>query len=177
MNRMKARRAARQQREGSMVDLNLVSLIDIFTILIFFLLANASDVEVLPNTRTVRLPESTAEKSPRPTVVIVVSGQDIVVQGRKVASVPEVLASDQEVIAALKNELDYQSGRPSVKPAALGAGTNPEDPSADDAKVDKDITIMGDRDIPYKLLRKVMVTCAQANYSRISFAVVKRAQG
>lgn len=169
MRGLKARRAARKEREGSVVDLNLVALIDIFTILIFFLLANASDVEVLPNTRTVRLPESTAEQAPRPTVVIVVSANDIVVQGRKVASVPEELASDAEVIAALKTELDYQSGRPTLK---LTAAKGEEGD-----KVDKDITIMGDREIPYKLLRKVMLTCAQANYSKISFAVLKKAQG
>ena len=169
MRRIKARRAQRQQRERSMIDLNLVSLIDIFTILIFFLLANASEVEVLPNTRSVRLPESTAEKAPRPTIVIVVNDNDIVVQGRKVASVPEVLVNDQEIITALKSELDYQSGRPALQPAAA------KDAGGD--TVDKDITIMGDREIPYKLLRKVMATCAQANYSKISFAVLKRAQG
>lgn len=166
---MKRLRARRRERDQSLVDLNLVSLIDIFTILIFFLLANASEVEVLPNTRSVRLPESTAEKAPRPTVVVVVNGNDIVVQGRKVASVPEVMAGDGEVIAALKTELDYQSGRPTLTLAGASAeGTG-------DAAVDKDITIMGDRDIPYKLLRKVMLTCAQANYSKISFAVLKRA--
>ena len=155
-----------------MVDLNLVSLIDIFTILIFFLLANASEVEVLPNTRAVRLPESTAEKPPRPTVVVVINGSDIVVQGRKVASVPEVMAGEGEVIAALKTELDYQSGRPTLALASPAGNT-----AGAEAAIDKDITIMGDRDIPYKLLRKVMLTCAQANYSKISFAVIKRAQG
>ena len=174
MKRLQARRAARQQREGSMVDLNLVSLIDIFTILIFFLLANASDVEVLPNTRTVKLPESTAEKAPRPTVVIVVSGQDIVVQGRKVASVPEVLASDDDTIAALKTELDYQARRPTVQPTVQPTANAAAATATDSDAAPQDITIMGDREIPYKLLRKVMVTCAQARYGKISFAVVKR---
>lgn len=167
MKRLEARRSRRRERDQSMVDLNLVSLIDIFTILIFFLLANASEVEVLPNTRAVRLPESTAEKPPRPTVVIMVNGNDIVVQGRKVASVPEVMANEGEVITALKTELDYQSGRPTL---ALAGGNA-------DTAINKEITIMGDRDIPYKLMRKVMLTCAQANYSKISFAVLKRAQG
>lgn len=171
MKRLQARRARRRERDQSMVDLNLVSLIDIFTILIFFLLANASEVEVLPNTRAVRLPESTAEKPPRPTVVVVVNGNDIVVQGRKIASVPEVMAGESEVIAALKTELDYQSGRPTLALAGANAAATA------DATVEKDITIMGDRDIPYKLLRKVMLTCAQANYSKISFAVMQRAHG
>ena len=105
------KRAQRRQRNQTMVDLNLVSLIDIFTILIFFLLANASDVEILPNTKAVKLPESTAEKTPKETVVVVVSDQDILVQGRKVAAVADVVNSDAEIIEALQAELALQSGR------------------------------------------------------------------
>ncbi|HYA38081.1 MAG TPA: biopolymer transporter ExbD [Candidatus Methylomirabilis sp.] len=158
------KRAQRRQRNKTLVDLNLVSLIDIFTILIFFLLANASDVEVLPNTKAVKLPESTAEKTPRETVVVVVSDEDIIVQGRKVASVADVLNSGREVIEPLQAELEYQSGRAVI------------DKNAKD-KANKDITIMGDKEIPYKLLRKVMVTCAHANYSNIAFAVLKKEKG
>ena len=158
------KRAQRRQRNKTLVDLNLVSLIDIFTILIFFLLANASDVEVLPNTKAVKLPESTAEKAPKETVVVVVSDEDIIVQGRKVASVAEVLNSGLEVIEPLQAELEHQSGRAVI------------DQNAKD-KANKDITIMGDKEIPYKLLRKVMVTCAHANYSNIAFAVLKKDKG
>ena len=38
----------------------------------------------------------------------------------------------------------------------------------------KAVTIMGDKHIPYKLLRKVMVTCARANFSEVSFAVLRK---
>ena len=158
------KRAQRRQRNKTMVDLNLVSLIDIFTILIFFLLANASDVEILPNTKAVKLPESTSEKVPRETVVVVVNDEDIFVQGRKVASVADVLNSGLEDIESLKTELAYQSGRTVI------------DKDAKD-KANKDITIMGDKEIPYKLLRKVMITCARANYSNIAFAVMKKEKG
>jgi biopolymer transport protein ExbD len=158
------KRAQRRQRNKTMVDLNLVSLIDIFTILIFFLLANASEVEVLPNAQAVKLPESTAEKAPKETVVVVVNGEDIIVQGRKVASVADVLGSGLEYIEPLQAELESQSGRAVINPASR-------------EKANKDITIMGDKEIPYKLLRKVMVTCAHANYSNIAFAVMKKEKG
>jgi len=158
------KRAQRRQRNKTLVDLNLVSLIDIFTILIFFLLANASDVEVLPNTKAVKLPESTAEQAPKETVVVVVSDADIIVQGRKVASVADVLNSGLEVIEPLQTELEHQSGRAVIDQNARN-------------KANKDITIMGDKEIPYKLLRKVMVTCAHANYSNIAFAVLKKDKG
>ena len=154
------RRAERQGRNRSMVDLNLVSLIDIFTILIFFLLANASEVEVLPSAKAVRLPESTAEKSPKETVVVVVSNEDILVQGRKVASVADAMKAEGDLIEPLKTELDYQAGRALIR--------KEKEPKA------KAITIMGDKEIPYRLLRKIMVTCARANYSDLSFAVIEK---
>lgn len=154
------KRAERNARNKSLVDLNLVSLIDIFTLLIFFLLANASNVEVLPSSKAVKLPESSAEKLPRETVVILVNDRDIVVDGRRIASVPEALTGDGDVITELKAELDYHAGRQMIRKEKETA--------------QKAITIMGDKDIPYRLLRRVMVTCARANFSDVSFAVISR---
>jgi len=156
-----AKRAQRHERNKNQLDLNLVSLIDIFIILIFFLMFNASGVEILPNTKAVKLPESKAEKSPKETVVVLVSGEDILVQGRKVASVSEVMNSGVEVIDALKAELEFHAGRQMIrKDKQESAG--------------KAVTILGDKEIPYRLLRKVMVTCARADYSNISFAVLQK---
>ena len=156
-----AKRAQRHERNKSQLDLNLVSLIDIFIILIFFLMFNASGVEILPNTKAVKLPESTAEKSPKETVVVLVSGEDILVQGRKVASVSEVMNSGVEVIDALKAELEFHAGRQMIRKDKQEAAG-------------KAVTILGDKEIPYQLLRKVMVTCARADYSNISFAVLQK---
>jgi len=156
------RRAERKSRNKSMVDMNLVSLIDIFTILIFFLLSNSAEVEILPNTKAVKLPESTAQKTPRDTLVVVVNDKDIVVQGRKVASVADVMRAQDDLIVPLKAELDFQAGRQVIR--------------LENAAQKNAITIMGDKDIPYQLLRKVMVTCARANYSDVAFAVRKKAE-
>jgi len=70
------RRAEHKGRNKTMVDMNLVSLIDVFTILIFFLLSNATGVELLPSPKAVQLPQSTAEKEPKQNVVLVVSGTE-----------------------------------------------------------------------------------------------------
>jgi biopolymer transport protein ExbD len=154
------KRADRRTRNLSLVDLNLVSLIDIFTILIFFLLSNSTDVETLPSNKAVKLPESTAEKKPRETVVVVVTEHDILVQGRKVADVADVMNLQGDLIEPLKSELDLQAGRQVVR-------------HEHEAQT-KAVTIMGDKQIPYRLLRKVMVTCARANFSDVSFAVLRK---
>jgi biopolymer transport protein ExbD len=151
------KRAERRDRNKTSLDMNLVSLIDIFTLLIFFLLSNTAAVEVLPSSKAVKLPESTSEKVPKETLVLVVNNNDILVQGRKIASVAEVMAAEGDVIVPLKAELDERAKVQTIR-------------RENDAQ-SKAITIMGDKDISYRLLRKVMVTCARANFSEVSFAV------
>ncbi len=135
--------------------MNLVSLIDVFTILIFFLLSN-SGVETLP-AASVHLPESTAKKDPKETLVVVVNANEITVEGRKVADVAPLVNAKDDLIPGLKAELDLVSARP----VAL----------AENASNARAVTIMGDKDIPYQLLRKVMYTAAVANFTNVSFAV------
>jgi biopolymer transport protein ExbD len=154
------KRAERKNRNQTMVDMNLVSLIDVFTILIFFLLSSASGVEMLPSPKAVKLPESIAEKTPKETIVVVVSDADILVDGRRVASVPEVMAMQGDVIAPLKDELELLAKRQPVREENKGQT--------------QAVTIMGDQAVPYRLLRKVMVTSARANFSDVSFAVRKK---
>jgi biopolymer transport protein ExbD len=158
------RRTQHKRRGGAAMDMNLVSLIDVFTILIFFLLSSASGVETLVSPKAVKLPLANVEQAPKDTVVLVVSGEDILADGRRVAMVSEVMASTSDVIPGLKAELDILASRRVVR-------------AENKTKIEKDgqaITIMGDKDIPYQLLRKVMVTCASANFADVSFAVRRR---
>jgi biopolymer transport protein ExbD len=154
------KRASRKGRNQTMVDMNLVSLIDVFTILIFFLLSSASGVELLASPKSVKLPQSTADKTPKETIIVVVNEADILVDGRKVASVSEVMGAQSDVIAPLKAELELLSNRQVVR--------------AENKAQAQALTIMGDKSIPYSLLRKVMVTSASANFADVSFAVRRK---
>lgn len=160
-----SRRARRMQRHHKrkkpFTGFNLVSLMDIFTILVFFLLVNSSDVQVLPSTKSVKLPESMAEKKPKEAVVIIVNDKDILVQGRKVASVPEVKRSKGLVIDTLKMELSHHARRAMAR-------------KKDNKPFNGEVTIMGDKEIHFLLLKKIMVTCAQARYGKISLAVLQK---
>jgi biopolymer transport protein TolR len=155
------KRAERKDRNKTGLDMNLVSLIDIFTILIFFLMSSAAGVEILTPGKGVSLPQSSADKTPKETLVITVSGPDILVEGRRVATVNEALAAEGDLIAGLKEELDLQAKRVVIRAENQAQG--------------KAITIMGDKTLPYALLRKVMVTAARADFSEVSFAVTPKA--
>ncbi len=154
------RRAERRSRHENAVDMNLVSLIDVFTILIFFLLSSAGGVETLISPKSVKLPASESQTVPRESVVVTVSATDILVDGRLVASVSDVMRADAPVIAPLKAELEQVAARQVVR--------------QEKASQARRLTIMGDKDIPYSLLRKIMATGASANYADVSFAVRQR---
>lgn len=154
------KRAHRRAKAGASMDMNLVSLIDVFTILIFFLLSSATGVEALVSPKAVSLPISTAEKEPKSTVLLVVSGDDIIIDGRKVASVAQAIAQAGDVIPALQAELQVLGQRKAV------LAENKTDQQA--------VTIMADKQMPYSLLRKLMFTCARANFADVSFAVRKK---
>jgi biopolymer transport protein TolR len=154
------KRAERRNRNQSMVDMNLVSLIDVFTILIFFLLSNSGGVETLASPRAVKLPESMSQKAPKETLLVVVTASEILVGGKVVSSVAEAMKVDGDMIQPLKAELDVEVSRQVIR----------KENEADSKRV----TIMGDKDIPYRLLRKVMFTAARAGYSDVSFAVRQR---
>ncbi len=161
---VKSKRAKRMERHharGKGAPLNLVSLMDIFTILVFFLLVNSSDVEVLPNAKDVQLPESIAEEKAKETVVIVIGDEDIIVQGTPVAKVADVLALRGNDIPALRQALQSQNDRVLRR-------------EAQDDIAGREVTIMGDKDIPYRLLKKVMATCTQSDYGQISLAVLQK---
>lgn len=153
----KAKRLKRHYRRGKQQSkLNLVSLMDIFTILVFFLMVNSSsDVQVLNQENAIKLPESTAETPPGDVLALTVTDNDILVNGRVVAKLETFRAFDGKVEPSLKEELDYQAGR-SGKPA-------PE--------AGRPITILADRELPYNLLKKIMSTCVDAGYASISLAV------
>ena len=161
-----SRRAKRMERHykrnKGAPSFNMVSLMDIFTILVFFLLANSGEGEVLPSTRNIELPESIAEQKPRQNVVVMVTATEILVQGSRVISVNDVENSKGLVIEPLKAALERQNQRRVLQGAA------------DKAKP-LEVTIMGNKMIPYRLLKKVMATSTEAGFGKISLAVMQKA--
>ena len=137
--------------------LNMVSLMDIFTILVFFLLVNATSSEVLPSPKNIVLPDAASEKMPSLNLVIAVDERVIRLQGKPIVRVSDALDPKQKTIQPLFNAL--QKAAKEVKGISREAG----------------VTIMGDREIPYGLLKKIMLTCAGAEYTNISFAVNQKA--
>lgn len=145
-----------KNRKDRGASLNMVSLMDIFTILVFFLLVTSSDSETLPSTKSIQLPSSTTEKQPKKTLVVMVNEEDIKINGKHIISINEATNNNKEIIPELALELIKYAQKEQEK------------------KKRYDVTVMGDKEIPYKLLKKIMVTCAGTKFANISLAVVRK---
>lgn len=154
------RRMHRRAKHASATTLNLTALMDIFTILLFFLLVSISTSQKMPDPNYILLPPSSAEELPKDTLTIEVSDDTVIVQGQLIAATPEIAAQEGALILKLKEELDY---RASKSAAPLNDAGIPE----------REITILMDSKIPYTVLDKIMKTSMLTEYSKVSFAVMQ----
>ena len=149
-----------QRRIKGQASLSLTSLMDIFTILVFFLLVNTQNPAKLPDITQLQLPISSAEKDPREQLIVMITKKDILVQDMRVISVVEAMQVQGDNIPSLGAELRYRAAK-TVAP--LNEQGIPE----------RDITILSDKNTPYSVVRKVMATCSQNDFAKIAVAVAR----
>ena len=157
----RARRMAQHHlRHRADAQLNLIPFIDILTVMVAFLLVYSTEVEVIQNTKGVEIPQSIAQTTPRQSVVVMITKEDLFVQGERIASVADIRANPAPIIAALHDALK--------RPMLVGRDLSARDLAS------REITVMGDKALPYDILKKVMATCTDADYGRISLAVLQK---
>ncbi len=155
------KRMARAKKHGK-ATLNLVSLMDVFTILVFFLLVNSSSSDVMEPPKSIKLPESVVDSKPRETVIVLVTEENVLVQGHIVMTTAEVIASKEPVMLPIRDRLLEQQKK------VIGIKTRTVAKS-------NEVTVLAHRTLPFKLLKKVMASCTSAGYGKISLAVVQKA--
>ena len=161
------RNSRRMKRMGrsrkTLTGLNLTPLMDVFTILVFFLLFHSSGGDILETPKQIKLPDSVVETKPRETVMIMVSPEVVVVQGEVVVNTPELLDDRVRMVAGITERLEQlERNIIGISTKAVAEG--------------KEITILADKTIPFKVLKKIMSTCTDSGYGRISLAVVQKAE-
>jgi len=157
-----SRRMRRMSRSRKKVPgLMLTSLMDVFTILVFFLLSNSSASEVVKAPDQIKLPDSTVETKPRETVVILVTPEEILVQGEVVAATPDLEQPGVDRVPAIMTRLAK------LQSNLIGINTRTEADSTE-------VTLLADRTIPFSILKKVMSSCTLAGYGKISLAVTQK---
>jgi biopolymer transport protein TolR len=147
------------QREDA--HLNLIPMIDILSVMVAFLLVYSANVEVVQNSKGVEIPQSSADALPKQSVVVMITKEQIFVQGEMVASIAEVRDPATQLIAPLHAVL----ARPLVGVDAA---------AQEEALAAREITVLADKSLPYDVVKKVMTTCTAASYGRISLAVIEK---
>ncbi len=163
-NSRRLKRKGRGGRGLTNASLNMVALMDIFTILVFFLLVNSASSDVMEPPKNIKLPYSTVDAAPRETVVVMITPEDILVQGQPVAKTQDVLKSKDTVIAEVRDRLLLQ------KKKVIGIKTKTVSESLE-------VTVLAHRTVPFHLMKKIMSSCTSAGYSEISLAVIQKAKG
>jgi biopolymer transport protein ExbD len=155
--------ARNHKRNSATGGLSLVSLMDVFTILVFFLLVNSSSSDVMEPPKNIKLPDSAIETKPRETVIVMITPDQILVQGEPVITTQEVINSKNPLIVEIKERLELQ------KKKVIGINTKVVSES-------QEVTVLAHRTVPFHLMKKVMASCASAGYGKISLAVVQKAK-
>src|SRR5688572_21507080 len=152
-----------RQRTHHGSHMALVPFIDMLTMLVVFLLLHSSEVEVLPNTKNISIPQSIADLKPHETVVIMVTKDELLVNGRVVGKVAEVAGygPDQQIIPMLRDALKEQNDRIQRE-------------TARENLAEREVTIMGDKSTPFSVLKRVMATATASDYGKVSLAVIQR---
>lgn len=159
-NTRRMKRMARSRRK--ITGLNLTPLMDVFTILVFFLLFHSTGADLLKTPKQIVLPDSVVETKPRETVEIMVSPEVVLVQGQAVIGTPELLDDRIGSVAEITERLTQ------LERNIIGISTKTVAES-------KEVTIIADKTIPFKVLKKIMSTCTDSGYGRISLAVIQKA--
>lgn len=158
-----SRRMKRMERNNRKVvikglGINLIPMMDVLCVLVFFLLFHSFN-STLPDAQ-IALPASVVETRPRETVAIVVSPEVVMVQGEAVLSTPKLLDDSIGIVYEVKERLEQLR--------------NIIETSTETAAESKEVTLLADKTIPFKVLKKIMSTCTASGYDKLSLAVIQK---
>jgi biopolymer transport protein TolR len=117
-------------------------------------------VEVIQNSKGIEIPQSIAQTAPKQSVVVMITKSDLFVQGEYITSVKDIQAEKTALVEPLRVALK--------RPLLVGKDITEKDIAQ------REITIMADKALPYDVLKRVMATCTDADYGKISLAVIQK---
>lgn len=155
------KRSAKRKRAD--LSLRLTSMIDMFTILLVFLLKNFSaEGQIISVSPDLKLPVSTAQKPPEVASVIAITENLVLLDGKPIIEAKNLMIGEQLIIPELFSELkkirslSEKVGELSTSIAFTGK-----------------ISIQADRELPYIVIKKIMFTCGQVGFNDMLLAVNK----
>ena len=160
------KRQARKRRGETGFKLNITSMMDMFTIILVFLIKNYStDGAMLTPAEDLTLPTSTAEKAAREALSVKIAQNSISVEGRVVigAALYAAISDQSEFLIDDLYEVLREYAQRATELAVLSG-----------QEFSGQITVQGDSRVPYGILTRIMYTCGQAGYPDINLIVYRQ---
>lgn len=157
-------RSLKRRVTASPPRLNLTPMVDVFVVLLIFLLKSYStEGSIQISDPDLHLPTSISTQQPELTLTITVTQEAIYVEDKKVGTVAASQTLQDRLIPALAQELQFHAKRTQF----IGS-FNP------DVEPQGKVTILGDRKLPFSVLEKVMYTCSIQGFQEIALAVLQK---
>lgn len=163
--------------------LSLTAMVDMFTVLVIFLLQNYNTTgEILYIPKEVTLPKAMRVNELKPAVVVTVSSKEVLIDRTPVATFAEVQASTDWVIPNLRDQVRVllEKAKSDQEAKLQNKIRNVVDKTVGNEEVDpnawRKVTLQADKDMDYLTLKKVMYSIYEAGGGPINFAVAKEAE-
>ena len=169
MFRQAMTRKKRKEREaaGEIKELNITAMLDMMTIILVFLLKSYSTSSVaMTSSEECRPPLSTTRATPKDTIAVTITPRHVLVDDKVVVT----LAAGQMPANVLEGRLVVpldQAFKKQVEKLKFIAERNPTAPFT------HELSVIGDRKVPYDVLLTVLYTAGQNELENYRFVVIQ----
>lgn len=154
--------------KGGNADVLITPLVDMFVIIVLFLIANFSATgEVLMMTKDIQLPEAVNVKEVEMNPVVMVSGEEVSISGNVVGRVQDLVKEEYLNIPALEEKLRDMKKQFEDLHAMAEGNTN---------AFKGDVNIQAHKEVEFAIIKRVMFSCASAGYNNINFATLQKGE-
>lgn len=171
----------RRVKRGVVVVLSLTAMVDMFTVLVIFLLQSYNSTgQVIFIPKEIVLPKASNIKELKPAVVVTISQKEVLIDKTHVISFQELQAQQEWLIPALQEQVKqglevakvkYESQlKEKLKQVIQGKD---EAPNPNDIPEWNKVTVQADKGTDFLTVKKVMYTVTEAGAGEINFAVTK----
>jgi len=155
-------------KKSTFSDLLITPLVDMFIIIVLFLIANFSATgEVLMMTKDIQLPDAVNVKEVEMHPVVMVSGEEVTISGTVVGRVQDLVKEEYLNIPALEEKLRDMKKQFEDLHAMAEGNTN---------AFKGDVNIQAHKEVEFAIIKRVMFSCASAGYNNINFATIQKGE-
>lgn len=155
-------------KKATFADLLITPLVDMFVIIVLFLIANFSATgELIQQSKEVQLPEASHVQEIQADPVVMITMNEVFADGVSVGRVEDFTRDEYSNIPALEEKMrDMKKRFEDLHSMVQGA-----------EEFKGNVNIQAHKEVTFNIIKRVMFSCATAGYGNINFAVLSKGDG